>query len=433
MSSHLNRFKTACLATAVCIFSNNVYAESEQSDRVPTEELVEGIKSRDGRWFEVELIVFERKDDLNFREVFDKPIKALEPARKWDLIRQQLQPNIDLMLNKLDECHADQNPLNKIDDLDNTISEQEFFQQMQDYKELISSKWQFTNALCLLPSEKLSGLWQYHNELTPLSKSELSTIPLDDIPEKISAGDYDDFHDVYLLADQNLALKEQYFTLKKHRSFNPILHLGWRQPGLSKRRSIPVYLIAGKNYSDDYRYDGSAIIKAEEEPEIEAIVENNEIELLNSADDVLNANVNDNLSTFIQKLQSGAVVDFKSGKLVYPNQSILPKETWALDGTIQVHLNHYLFIESEFNYRQPKSQLVQPDSFLELAVNEDENMDDTAKVNDLSANSSANEPYEVKYLQNYYLKQNLRVYSGDIHYMDHPKFGILIQVRKYRH
>lgn len=431
MSSHLNRFKIACLTAAVCILSTNVFAENEQSDRVPTEELVEGIKSRDGRWFEVELIVFERKDDLNFREVFDTPIKALEPARKWDLIRQQLQPNIELMLNKLDECHANQNPLNKLDDLENTATEQEFFQQMQDYKELISSKWQFTNELCLLPSEKLTGLWNYHNELTPLSKPELSNVPLGDIPEKVSAGDYDDFHDVYLLADQNLELKEQYFTLKKHRSFNPILHLGWRQPGLAKRRSIPVYIIAGKNYSEDYRYDGSAIIKAKEEPEM--VEEPNEQELLSSADDVLNENVNNNLSTFIQKLQSGAVVDFKSGKLVYPNQSTLPKETWSLDGTIKIHLNHYLFIDSEFNYRQPESKFVQPDSFLELAENENNSADDTAKDNESINNLSTDEAYEIKYLQNYYLKQNLRVYSGDIHYMDHPKFGILIQVRKYRH
>lgn len=432
MSSQLNRFKIAALAATVSFFSNHVYAEDELPERVPTEELVEGIKSRDGRWFEVELIVFERTDDLNFREVFDKPVKALEPARKWDLVRNQLQPDIQLMLNKLKECHADKNPLNKIDDLDNEVPEDVFFQQMQDYKTLISSSWQFTNELCLLPSEQLTGLWNYNNELSPLTKAELSHIPLDTIPSKVSAGDYDDFHDVYLLADQNLELKEQYFTLKKHRSFNPILHLGWRQPGLAKRRSIPVYLVAGKNYSADYRYDGSAIVNVDEETKTETVNEASQMELMSSADDILNANVNDNLSTFIQKLQSGAVVDFKSGKLVYPNQSTMPKQTWQLDGVINVHLNHYLFIDSEFNYRQPMSQYVQPESFLELDEDEVLPQEPTSNLEEQTAQSTS-DPYEIKYLQNYHLKQNLRVYSGDIHYMDHPKFGILIQIRKYRH
>lgn len=430
MSSHLNRFKVAALAVAVSIFSNHVYADDKQTDRVPTEELVEGIKSRDGRWFEVELIVFERTDDLDFREVFDKPVKALEPARKWDLVRDQLQPDIQLMLNKLNECHTDKNPLNNIDDLASPISEDLFFQQMQDYKTLISSKWQFTNELCLLPSEKLSGIWNYHNNLLPLTKAELSHIPLDSIPDKISAGDYDDFHDVYLLADQNLELKEQFFTLKKHRSFNPILHLGWRQPGLAKRRSIPVYLVAGKNYSADYRYDGSAIVEIQEDTGIDAANDTSNVELMNSPEELLNANVNNSLSTFIQKLQSGAVVDFKSGKLVYPNQSTMPKQTFQLDGVIQVHLNHYLFIDSEFNYRQPKSQYVQPDSFLEL---DDDRASQETKEIESELTQTTSDPYEIKYLQNYHLKQNLRVYSGDIHYMDHPKFGVLIQIRKYRH
>ena len=32
-------------------------ADENEDKRVPTEELVEGIKSRDGRWFEVEIIL----------------------------------------------------------------------------------------------------------------------------------------------------------------------------------------------------------------------------------------------------------------------------------------------------------------------------------------------------------------------------------------
>lgn len=419
----------------------DAHAQSRQGDRIPTKELTEGIKSRDGRWFEVEMIVFERYDNQDFREVFDNEINNLEKARKWDLLRHQLQPDIAYLLSGLPECHQDKNPL-IIDETQDQVAPEVFFQQMMAYQTIINEKWQFTNDLCLLPDESLSGYWSLTSQLHKLDKAELSQVPLDDIPEQVVAGDFDDFHDVYLLAEHNLELKEHFYTLKRNRNLNPILHIGWRQPGLSRRKSIPVYLVAGKNYSEQYNYDGSEVVEIE--PELEEVEADSgfDFEQVQSADDILNSDVENNVNKFIQQLQSGAVVDFHKNELIYPGQANLPEQTWQLDGFVQIHLNHYLFINAEFNFREPRTEQIDPSTFLpkeqqdqvSSQIEQQLQLENNQQLSPSSAlDQSSNELIDVNYLQNYYFKQNRRVYSGDIHYLDHPKFGILIQIRKYRH
>lgn len=417
------------------------YAQSRQGDRIPTKELIEGIKSRDGRWFEVEMIVFERYDNQDFREVFDNEINNLEKARKWDLLRHQLQPDITYLLSGLPECHQDKNPL-LVKDTQEPVAPEVFFQQMMEYQTLINEKWQLTNELCLLPDESLSGHWSLTNHLQKLDKTELSKVPLDDVPEQVVAGDFDDFHDVYLLAEQNLELKEHFYTLKQNRNLNPILHIGWRQPGLSRRKSIPMYLVAGKNYSEQYNYDGSEVVDIE--PKLEQVKTDAgfDFEIDQSAADMLNSDAENNVNKFIQQLQSGAVVDFHKNELIYPGQANLPEHTWQLDGFVQIHLNHYLFINAEFNFREPRTEQIDPATFLpkeqqdqvSSQIEQQLQLENNQQLSPSSAlDQSSNELIDVNYLQNYYFKQNRRVYSGDIHYLDHPKFGILIQIRKYRH
>ncbi|HSG50467.1 MAG TPA: CsiV family protein, partial [Rheinheimera sp.] len=72
-------------------------------------------------------------------------------------------------------------------------------------------------------------------------------------------------------------------------------------------------------------------------------------------------------------------------------QRNLPAEVWQLDGLFKLHLDHYLFVNTEFNLRLP---------------------------------------HEDK-LQTIYVRQSRRVISGEMHYLDHPYLGILLQIRRY--
>src|SRR5690606_6535079 len=66
----------------------------------------------------------------------------------------------------------------------------------------------------------------------------------------------------------------------------------------------------------------------------------------------------------------------------------VPDNTWQLDGLFKLHLDHYLFVNTEFNFRVPST-----DS-----------------------------------LKTVYVKQSRRVISGEIHYLDHPYLGIILQI-----
>lgn len=415
------------------------------SERVPTEQLQEGIKSRDGRWFEVEMIIFKRTDNIKLREQFSQNVKPLTSIRQWDLVRDLLQPDISLLLQGLPECHQDKNPLANLEN-NTKVSPAQFFENMMQYQTLINQKWQFTNELCLMPNESLTGYWQLVNNLPNIDDQEYKQVPLNHIPQRILAGDHDDFHNIYVIGEQNLQLVDHFNKLKQHPNTEPMLHIGWRQPGLSKRNSRPVYLVAGQNYSERFRYDGSEILREDSTeltntppPETSSV----------SAPD-LEADAKDNVKNFMKRLQSGAVVDFKNSTLIYPKQDELPDETWEIDGFLQVHLDHYLYLDGQFNFRELSKETLDPEQFLaqltkdkaleatELeptdALNSVQNEQQTEPEQSLTPLTSNNDDLvTINYLKTYNFKQTRKLYSGDLHYLDHPKMGILIQIRKYRH
>jgi hypothetical protein len=70
-----------------------------------------------------------------------------------------------------------------------------------------------------------------------------------------------------------------------------------------------------------------------------------------------------------------------------------PLQPWEIDGFFKVHLDHYLYINSEF-------------SIIDIAQG-------TEADNTVS------------------FKQNRRVISGEIHYFDHPNIGMIVQIRRF--
>lgn len=66
---------------------------------------------------------------------------------------------------------------------------------------------------------------------------------------------------------------------------------------------------------------------------------------------------------------------------------------YELEGLIKIHVRHYLYVTTDLDLKY-----------------EDEGKPRTARMS-----------------------QYTRVYSGDIHYLDHPKLGVIFQIRKYKH
>ena len=160
----------------------------------------------------------------------------------------------------------------------------------------------------------------------------------------------DDMEQTYLLAPEQLQFISQQQELAQ-KGLKPILHTGWRFEGASQSRSESIKLFGGK------------LLRAPVIAQTPQYTNNDFISLVNT------------------------------------NQSIAPvveqaTDQWELDGSFNIYLRHYLFINASFD------------------------------VNERQANGE---------IQHARFAQFKRVISGDIHYFDHPKMGMIVQIRKFKH
>ncbi|MDA8621702.1 peptidoglycan binding protein CsiV [Psychrosphaera sp.] len=452
--------------TGLLTQSTNPYELSPPAERKENDELIEGIKSADGRWFDVEIIIFERTTNKTTRENFDQHIKSAKPRRYWDVQASHFSPNIAPLLSSLPRCHENLDPFYINEQRDKQglpqLSGTEFFDYYVSYQTLISENWKIPDNLCLLPSESLNDYWLVSEDIDFLGHKVdaqgtinlYTNIKWEKAPREMSGYDYDDYRGVYLLDKENLALSGHAEKIDNHWGTKTLLHIGWRQPGLSPARAVSVYLRAGDNYTDEFTYDGHQLNKKPTQAKANDKPNNSTSQ---SSSQLMISSVKSNVDKFLNKLESGAAVDPVTNQLVMPKKQNFPMETWQLDGSIKVHLDHYLYLDANLNYRQKMTKIVDVDevlakeSSLEASLLENNLTNDIQNVLISAANkdkavSEFNEfneqdpsitndgsLLEIQYLQNFPFKQLRRTYSGDLHYLDHPKYGVLFQIRKYRH
>ncbi|MBW3525179.1 peptidoglycan binding protein CsiV [Shewanella sp. NKUCC05_KAH] len=160
-------------------------------------------------------------------------------------------------------------------------------------------------------------------------------------------------------------------SISRERGTRSLLHMAWQQPMRGKSGSVPIRLFAGKDFSGTYHFDGRKIIKqAQAEP-------------MTNADGT-------------------------------PMLAPAVSPVWELDGTLNIYLSHYLYIETALHLRKEGRKLMP-------AVPSD--------ATDTSATLTAPKVM-TPFLMSVPLEQNRRVKSEEIHYLDHPEMGMVIQIRK---
>ncbi|MGR6502118.1 peptidoglycan binding protein CsiV [Shewanella sp. Koi 1] len=166
-------------------------------------------------------------------------------------------------------------------------------------------------------------------------------------------------------------------SLSRERGNRSLLHMTWQQPMMGKSGSVPIRLFAGKDYSASYHFDGRQIVQQA------------------MATSMLGAN----------------------GMMAETSTPLLPSPVWQLDGTLNIYLSHYLYIETALNLRKEGRKL--------MPVAADE-----ASMNTATSTAVAPAKVMTPYLMSIPLEQNRRVKSDEIHYLDHPEMGMVIQIRK---
>lgn len=89
---------------------------------------------------------------------------------------------------------------------------------------------------------------------------------------------------------------------------------------------------------------------------------------------------------------------------------------WELQGGIKISLQHYLYIDSKLLLTEPNP----------AAHTQNNNTDSMLNTSNGAPKIQTPPPA----LLSYKFDQKRRIRSGEIHYFDHPKFGMIIQIRK---
>ncbi|WDE03173.1 hypothetical protein SG34_017345 [Thalassomonas viridans] len=338
------------------------------------------------------------------------------------------------------------------------LAEQEFSPIQLSY-----SPETFTRELCRLDAARFNEYRQAHGNYS-LNGFTVTQMPLriDGIEDEYSPKPY-------LLSRDSLKLRNIVTQLRRSKNFRPLLHLGWRQPAVSRRRAVPLRLFAGENLQAHYQsahelyLQDMAESRAQEQVLAQTLAGQADVpglttEVMPEQDPAqiirqrLNLQIQDILAqageldepgenpssldetgseisrgvsyALSDALSDASLIDELNKPLMPLEQDIeefseqlmladapeAPVQPWFLDGFFRVHLNHYLYITADFNIMN-----------MSLAQQA------TQALASSGAGSQQSQP--VKAIN---FKQNRRVISGEIHYFDHPYMGMIVQIRRYK-
>ncbi|SEA28469.1 CsiV family protein [Alkalimonas amylolytica] len=316
------------------------------------------------RWFEVEFILFQRTPDAGLIESFDSSPKAAKPARFFDVLKPFYQPDIRPLLGQLELCQSSKpQPIAHQAEPD-----------LADY--LPRFQWPHHNALCVF--EPQPKLWQQPLFASPVV---IDTLPMPRALALTPSGQRQHRNAPYLLAADELQFGDIIQRLRRQGDVQLLLHAGYRQAPVTERRSIPSRWYAGRDLRTQSFERNQSAASSDVRPGQISLLQPN---LLKRIEQRYQALVTDTADSDEQSM----LID-----LTMLNEQQSSEPWWQLDGFIRLHLDHYLFVNTDF--------------VLSTLVTEQQLL-----------------PHRIQFSR--------RVISGEMHYIDHPKLGMILQIRRYQ-
>lgn len=393
-------------------------------------------------WFDVEVIVFDRGQSVSAsEEQFEYADNLATPPAGWDLLGKLLQPDISLLKQSLPHCQHEPaadwpRPLWQAPDALSTVADTP----AADPSSLSTGNAQRLstgNAQYVTPAQAAAWWLEFHGPQPvdiriPAVKScqpdtpwltyannrwqrhlPDNSLPMPDVLPVIPKGSDAFKGSPQVLSADALQLTKLSEQIRRTRGLTRLLHTAWRQPvAFGQNKAPSVRLFAGQNYASQFQADGR-----QRQPD--PWREDNDLEM--QAEGPASADSNRFFDRLDSRLRQAEPLDV-AGMLATlspaatapaDGSSLAPMEggepIWQLDGQVRVYLKYinrvpYLHIDSELFYRQP----------IPL---------------DPEAISDGAEPeYQLVSVP---FNQIRRVISKQLHYFDHPLFGMVIEIRRY--
>ena len=329
------------------------------------------------RWFEVEVLLFKHTVDQDISERFPLKVEPIKTGSATDLIATVVNRDYHNLRANLALC------------------------------ELPENDWQWRELPCRYNDESLSIKINGSPFNRPSKLSQLDRLPVH------FAGKTKDLNTArspFLVAKDHWVLNETEQTLEQRGLAEPLLHLAWQQPVFGRDDNYKFRLYGGKNFAERYQFNGfmkpdDGVKYAPSDPGVD--------------NDPLARRMQniDELFTILNQGDHRFGVN-KGGQSLAPLQ---PETTdtpvWELDGTLHVFLvGNYLHIKGDFNLRE-EALVAPPSGSL------------TDQASEMLTSKQAQVDGE-RFLRSYRFDQLRRVISHETHYFDHPKLGMIVQIRR---
>ncbi|QHJ10676.1 hypothetical protein FX988_00896 [Paraglaciecola mesophila] len=271
-------------------------------------------------------------------------------------------------------------------------------------------KWQIPPSLpCAFAQDKVLLLGPYDHPIPETQPTH--------IPRVIDGVEWPGRQSPYLLPKASLELTKLEEHIRWQKDLTPLLHVVWRQPVVfGKDKAQPFKLIAGENYASAYAQDGKRKVetapKTIEDPRFLDAQQHTDAPKLELANDALFAQINAAITSsepakiidFNQSEGAGGVASIDAEDFMHVAENPL----WQVEGDFKVYLENlgrtpYLHIDSDLDFRAPITLRLPGET-------------------DVAPNN---------FLQSFHFDQLRRVISTQLHYFDHPLFGMVVQIRRY--
>lgn len=331
------------------------------------------LSAQEQRWFEVEMLIFSQTPPAALKEHFSAPVTPVKPGRAYDLLTPLLQADISALLSDLPLC---QQP-----------AVEPFSLMLQHSLALPRT---MPRSLCVIEAQPKP--WQFSHVMQQRVLN--TTLPYPTQLAAVITGSGEHRNSPYLADAAALQFSDIASKIRRLPGNQILLHTAWRQAPVTERRAIASRWFAGTNYSQQFDYWGQPLASDVMSDVVSPI--DTSVSLV--ADDSRQDEMLGNIELLLQQLQANSQLpaaqnsqldSISADTVLTANQ--LPDQVWQLDGLFKLHLDHYLFVNTEFNLRQPGQD----------------------KLNTI------------------YVRQSRRVISGEVHYLDHPYLGIVLQIRRY--
>lgn len=336
-------------------------------------------------WFEIEILAFSRDNSQRLLEQFPPKVTEVITRGSVDLLSPLYQPDLTAILLAAPACVKTEVAISTAPDLSlataavtaplfatDEASLAAFLFQQSKIKLPLSDGYQPLPELCALDEFAITpALNQPFTAILPgavlIRQQPPAQLPL------TPPGQEQHQPQPYLASESALQLKDLAYQLKNRGNHQLLLHTAWRQPLSGKRAARSYRWFAGSNFGQQFDYFGRSKASA-----LQPATDSKD-QLLQQIG-ALEQAVAQNPATPLAELQPA---------LNQQNND----PVWQLDGLVKVYSERMLFAETDFNLRR------------------------------LSADGST--------LSTYHSTDQTRLLIGEVHYLDHPHLGLILQIRRF--